>query len=51
MPTITGINHTEATNNAEVLKVYDLNGRRMDVTNVDDLPQGFYIIIGKKIIR
>lgn len=39
IPTITGINHIEATNNAEVLKVYDLNGHRMDVTDVDDLPQ------------
>ena len=48
---ITGISSTEATNNADELKVYDLNGRRINVSTVDELPQGIYIINGKKIIK
>ena len=47
---ITGIEHATATP-AATLRVYDLNGRRINVNRVDELPQGIYVINGKKVIR
>ena len=47
---ITGIEHATATP-ASTLRVYDLNGRRINVNRVDELPQGIYVINGKKVIR
>ena len=47
---ITGIEHATATP-AVTLRVYDLNGRRINVNHVDELPQGIYVINGKKVIR
>ena len=47
---ITGIEHATATP-AATLRVYDLNGRRINVNHVDELPQGIYVINGKKVIR
>ena len=46
----TGIEHATATP-AATLRVYDLNGRRINVNHVDELPQGIYVINGKKVIR
>lgn len=48
--TVTGIEHAIATP-AATLRVYDLNGRRINVNHVDELPQGIYVINGKKVIR
>ena len=47
---ITGIEHATATP-AATLRVYDLNGRRINVNHVNELPQGIYVINGKKVIR
>ena len=47
---ITGIEHATATP-AATLRVYDLNGRRINVNHVDELPKGIYVINGKKVIR
>ena len=47
---ITGIEHATATP-AATLRVYDLNGRCINVNHVDELPQGIYVINGKKVIR
>ena len=47
---ITGIEHATATP-AATLRIYDLNGRRINVNHVDELPQGIYVINGKKVIR
>ena len=47
---VTGIEHATATP-AATLRVYDLNGRRINVNRVDELPQGIYVINGKKVIR
>ena len=47
---ITGIEHATAMP-AATLRVYDLNGRRINVNHVDELPQGIYVINGKKVIR
>ena len=47
---ITGIEHATTTP-AATLRVYDLNGRRINVNHVDELPQGIYVINGKKVIR
>ena len=48
--TVTGIKHATATP-AATLRVYDLNGRRINVNHVDELPKGIYVINGKKVIR
>ena len=47
---ITDIEHATATP-AATLRVYDLNGRRINVNHVDELPKGIYVINGKKVIR
>ena len=47
---VTGIEHATITP-AATLRVYDLNGRRINVNHVDELPQGIYVINGKKVIR
>ena len=47
---VTGIEHATTTP-AVTLRVYDLNGRRINVNHVDELPQGIYVINGKKVIR
>lgn len=48
--TVTGIEHATVTP-AATLRVYDLNGRRINVNHVDELPKGIYVINGKKVIR
>ena len=48
--TVTGIEHA-TTMPAATLRVYDLNGRRINVNHVDELPKGIYVINGKKVIR
>ena len=48
--TVTGIEHAIATP-AATLRVYDLNGRRINVNHVEELPKGIYVINGKKVIR
>ena len=48
--TVTGIEHATTTP-AATLRVYDLNGRRINVNHVDELPKGIYVINGKKVIR
>ena len=48
--TVTGIEHATDTP-AATLRVYDLNGRRINVNHVEELPQGIYVINGKKVIR
>lgn len=48
--TVTGIEHATATP-AATLRVYDLNGRRINVNHVDELPKGIYVINGRKVIR
>ena len=48
--TVTGIEHATATP-AATLRVYDLNGRRINVNHVEELPKGIYVINGKKVIR
>ena len=47
---VTGVEHATAMP-AATLRVYDLNGRRINVNHVDELPQGIYVINGKKVIR
>ena len=47
---VTGIEHATTTP-AATLRVYDLNGRRINVNHVDELSQGIYVINGKKVIR
>ena len=47
---VTGIEHATDTP-AATLRVYDLNGRRINVNHVEELPQGIYVINGKKVIR
>ena len=48
--TVTGIEHATVTP-AATLRVYDLNGRRINVNRVEELPKGIYVINGKKVIR
>lgn len=49
--TITGIDDVTTAPAAATLKVYDLNGRRINAISTDELPQGIYIINGKKVIK
>lgn len=48
---IAGINHIVVTDNADTLRIYDLNGCRINATSIDELPRGIYIINGKKVIK
>lgn len=48
--TVTGLEHAIATP-AATLRVYDLNGRCINVNHVEELPKGIYVINGKKVIR
>lgn len=48
---IAGINHIVVTDNADTLRIYDLNGCRINATSTDELPRGIYIINGKKVIK
>ena len=48
--TVTGIEHATTMPTA-TLRVYDLNGRRINVNQVEELPKGIYVINGKKVIR
>jgi hypothetical protein len=31
--------------------IYDLQGRRLSATSLDDLPRGLYIVDGKKVLK
>lgn len=46
--TVTGIQQATTT---ATLRVYDVNGRRVNVNSADELPRGIYIINGKKVIK
>ena len=50
---VTGINKIDVPTVAEPFDVYDLNGRmvKSQVTSLDGLPRGIYIINGKKVMK
>ena len=48
----TGINKVEAEKVIDTSKgIYDLNGRRLPATSLNDLPSGLYIVNGKKMVK
>lgn len=48
----TGINDVEADNTLNTANaIYDINGKRLPVTSLDELPSGLYIINGKKVVK
>ena len=50
--TTTGIDDVEADNTLDTSKgIYDINGKRLSATSLDELPSGLYIINGKKVVR
>ena len=50
--TTTAINDVEADNTLNTANtIYDINGKRLPVTSLDELPSGLYIINGKKVVK
>ena len=50
--TTTGINAVAAENTLNTSKgIYDINGKRMPATSLDELPSGLYIVNGKKVVK
>ena len=48
----TGIEKVEANKTIDASKgIYNLKGMRMSATSLDELPSGFYIINGKKVVK
>jgi GH35 family endo-1,4-beta-xylanase len=48
----TGIKQVETGKTIDTLKgIYNLNGMHMQATTLDELPSGFYIINGKKVVK
>ena len=48
----TAINDVEADNTLNTANaIYDINGKRLPVTSLDELPSGLYIINGKKVVK
>ena len=48
----TAINNVEADNTLYTANaIYDINGKRLPVTSLDELPSGLYIINGKKVVK
>jgi hypothetical protein len=50
---LTGLKELESPAVAEPFDVYDQNGRKVlhQVTSLDGLPDGIYIVNGKKILK
>ena len=50
---VTGLDEVENASAIEPLDVYDLNGRKVlhQVTSLDGLPTGIYIVNGKKVMK
>ena len=50
--TTTGIDDVEADNTLNTSNaIYDINGKRLPATSLDELPSGLYIINGKKVVK
>ncbi|MBR5764080.1 MAG: leucine-rich repeat protein, partial [Bacteroidaceae bacterium] len=53
--TTTGIDDVEAVEPDNTLdtsmRIYDINGKRLPATSLDELPSGLYIVNGKKVVR
>ena len=50
--TKTGIDEVEADNSLNTSKrIYDINGKRLPATSLDELPSGLYIVNGKKVVK
>ena len=50
--TTTGIDDVEADNTLNTSNaIYDINGKRLSATSLDELPSGLYIINGKKVVK
>ena len=50
--TTTGIDDVEADNTLNISNaIYDVNGKRMPATSLDELPSGLYIVNGKKVVK
>ena len=48
----TAINDVEADNTLNTSNaIYDINGKRLSATSLDELPSGLYIINGKKVVK
>ena len=48
---VTSFNEIESSVDTEPFDVYDLSGPRRQVTSLDGLPNGIYIVNGKKILK
>ena len=49
---ITAINDVEADNTFNTANaIYDINGKRLPATSLDELPSGLYIVNGKKVVK
>ena len=49
---ITAINDVEADNTLNTANaIYDINGKRLSATSLDELPSGLYSINGKKVVK
>ena len=50
--TKTGIDDVEADNSLYTPKrIYDINGKCLPATSLDELPSGLYIVNGKKVVK
>ena len=50
--TTTGIADVEADNTLNTSNsIYDINGKRLPATSIDELPSGLYIVNGKKVVK
>ena len=53
--TTTGIDDVEAVEPYNTLdtskRIYDINGKRLPATSLDELPSGLYIVNGKKVVK
>lgn len=50
--TTTAIDDVEADNTLNTSNaIYDINGKRLPATSLDELPAGIYIVNGKKIVK
>ena len=50
--TTTAIDDVEADNTLNTSNaIYDINGKRLSATSLDELPSGLYIINGKKVVK
>lgn len=50
--TTTAIDDVEADNTLNISNaIYDINGKRLPATSLDELPSGLYVINGKKVVK